>query len=175
MSQRIRILAISGAAVLAACLLAIGGPYVVGLVHVAGGDDSSNRVVSKAAEIPPLDPLPPPQLKTASMTALAPEAPYGEQFGQQYADYENIQVDVHRDGTITVLGQTMAMDDLLDWLNDQRSADISTCVSVRAEGACHYHLVGRIVQMCQDLGVPTLMLPVTAARAPQPAEIRGPA
>ena len=175
MSSRFRVLAISGAAILVACLLATVGPYVVGLTLEAEHGDAPQGQASRSAEFPALAQLPAGHLKTASITALAPEAPFAEQFGQQYADYENIQIDVHRDGTITVLGQTMALNELLEWLNDQRRADINTCVSVRAEGDCQYHHVGRVVQMCQDLGVPTLMLPVTAARPPQAVEMGGPA
>jgi biopolymer transport protein ExbD len=175
MSHRVRVLSFSGTAILAACLLALGGPYVVGLTHVAEQGDSSHRSVSQTAIAQPFQEPPTGHLKTASITALAPEAPYAEQFGQQYADFENIQVDVHRDGSITVLGRTMAMDDLLAWLRDQRNADIDTCVSVRADGDCQYLHVGRVVQMCQDLGVPTLMLPATASRSPRPAQVGGPA
>lgn len=175
MSSRVRVLAISGAIILVACLLATVGPFVVGLTQEAEYGFASDGQASLSPEMPAVVQPPSGHIKTASMTALAPEAPFAEQFGQQYADYENIQVDVHRDGTITVLGRTMALDDLLDWLNDQRRAEINTCVSVRAEGDCQYHHVGRIVQMCQDLGVPTLMLPVTAARPIQPAEMGGPA
>ena len=175
MSSRFRVLAISGAAVLVACLLATVGPYVVGLIHESDRGKAAAGPISRSGESPTNSQLPSGRLKSASMTALAPEAPFAEQFGQQYADYENIQVDVHRDGTITVLGQTMAINDLLDWLNDQRRAEINTCVSVRAEGDCQYHHVGRVIQMCQDLGVPTLMLPVTAVRTPPSAEIGGPA
>lgn len=175
MSSRLRVLAISSTAILVACLLATVGPYLVGLTHDAESGSAPNGRVSRSADFPAVAQLPSGHLKSASITALAPEAPYAERFGQQYADYENIQVDVHRDGTITVLGQTMALNDLLDWLNDQRQADINTCVSVRAEGDCQYHHVGRVIQMCQDLGVPTLMLPVTAARPQQTVEMGGPA
>jgi biopolymer transport protein ExbD len=175
MSSRFRVLAISGAAILVACLLATVGPYVVGLTHEADSGHASAGQISQSGELPTIAQLPSGRLKSASMTALAPEAPFADQFGQQYADYENIQVDVHRDGTITVLGQTMALDALIDWLNDQRRAEINTCVSVRAEGDCQFHHVGRVIQMCQDLGVPTLMLPVTAARTPPTAKMGGPA
>ena len=175
MSHRIRVWSIIGTTVLAVCLLAIGGPNIVDLVHLADRGDSSHLSDSQTAISQsfqePLTECP----KTASMTALLPEAPYADQFSQQYADYEKIQVDVRRDGSIAVQGKTMAMDDLLVWLRDQRTADIDTCVSVRADGDCQYLHVGRLVQMCQDLGVPTLMLPTANSESSQPARVGGPA
>jgi biopolymer transport protein ExbD len=175
MSHRIRVRSISVIIILAVCLLAIGGLNVVDLAHFADRGDSSHLSDSQAAISQsfqePLTECP----KTASVTALVPEAPYAAHFGQQYADYERIQVDVRRDGSIAVLGQTMAMDDLLVWLRDQRDADIDTCVSVRADGDCQYLHVGRIVQMCQDLGVPTLMLPTASSESSQPTRVGGPA
>jgi biopolymer transport protein ExbD len=175
MSSRIRVVVLSGTLVLAIGLFVLFGSFLLGLTENVAGKGVTVGSLSWSA---PSNLVPVPavsRLKSASASALAPDAPAAAQFDQQYADYERIHVDVHRDGSLTVLGREMAVEELSAWLHDQRDAEINTCVSVRPESDCQFRHVGQVLRTCEDLGIPTHMLVEPTRRQEAPAQIADPA
>ena len=98
------------------------------------------------------------------------DAADAEQVEHQYANYDHIVVEVHRDGSLCVLGKITPIDALGSLLGDQQQDGVKTVVAIQAESDCVYQYVGRVIRLCQDLGVPHLMVaepvPGTAAATP---------
>lgn len=94
----------------------------------------------------------------ASNTMLSPDASDAEQVEHLLADYDRIVVEVHRDGSLLVLGKAMPMDTFRSLLGGQQHEGIKTVVAIRAEDGCVFQHIGRVIRLCEDLGIPHLMM-----------------
>ncbi len=92
----------------------------------------------------------------------------------RYARYDNIVVEVKPDGTLWVLGEQMGIDGFRSLLGDQIHDRLQTYVTIRPDDNCTYRYIGRIISMCQEVGVPHQMVvtpdgPAVTNRADAPA------
>jgi biopolymer transport protein ExbD len=136
---------------------------------LAPGRDT--RVTAELGNGLPQHPL--PRRETMGYTTkemVAPDVPYAEQVKHQFANYDRIVVEVHRDGSLSVLGKIMPMDAFRSLLGDQQQDGVQTVVAIQAEHDCLYRHIGRVIRLCEDMGIPHLMVaepvPSTVTAAP---------
>jgi hypothetical protein len=171
MSYRTRLLTASAAVGIVALLFVAASVDISRVAPAWLNLGQGSRVTAEPRDGISRHPMPQREkMGSATMEMLAPDAPYAEQVEHQFANYDRIVVEVHRDGSLSVLGKIMPMDSFRSLLGDQQQDGIQTVVAIQAENDCLYHYIGRVIRLCEDLGVPHLMVaepvPGTAAVAP---------
>ena len=172
MSYRTRLLAALAAIGIMTLMLVTASVYIspFALDWLSLGQDS--RVAAEFGSGAPQYPMPRREtMGCETMEMLPLDAPYSAQVEHQFANYDRIVVEVHRDGSLCVLGKIMPMDAFRSLLGDQQQDGIKTVVAIQAENDCLYQYVGRVIRLCEDLGIPHLMVaePIPGAAAFAPA------
>lgn len=103
------------------------------------------------------------QMGFAIKQMLPPDATVEQQLLQQYAEYDRLVVEVHSDGSLCVWGKDMPLDTLRSLIGSQQQEGMPTLVAIRPDGDCVYRHIDHLIQLCQDLGVPHLMVAAAPA------------
>ena len=85
--------------------------------------------------------------------------------------YDNIVVEVEKDGTLRVLGEQMAMDAFKTLLGEQLREQLQTVVTIYPDDNCPFRHVGPVISVCEQAGVrhQTLSKLVATATSGDPA------
>ncbi len=73
------------------------------------------------------------------------------------ARFDDIVVEVNRDGSLRVLGEPMQVDGFKSLLSDQLREQLRTMVTIRPDTECLFRHVGRVISACDEAGVPHRM------------------
>jgi hypothetical protein len=171
MSRRVRLVA----AATAACLLIA---VLVVSLRLGFGEISRNyqtwlgQIDDSAIELGRGDAPLPPRAGLQRIDApkiVCPDASFAEQLEQQFASYDRIVVEIHRDGSLRVMGQAMPLAAFRSLLDDQQHEGVLTFVAIRPADDCVYRHVDHVVRLCNSMGIPHLVM--SAAVSPATTQV----
>lgn len=80
---------------------------------------------------------------------LAPNVPSARLFDE----FDKIIVDVERDGSILVFGETMAVSKFRAMLRDQLTDHAKTMVTIRPDENCLFRHIEQVIQVCDECDI----------------------
>lgn len=154
---------------LGSAILLVGGVLVGAIAPAWLGLEPDAHHTPDVARLPPRTQSSEPgrvqmQMKRLAAPKFTPDFSNLSQ-DPRFARYDNIVVEVKSDGTLRVLGEPMEMDKLRDLLGDQVHDQLKTFVTIRPDENCKFRHVGRVISVCDEVGVPHRMVPTTAVQA----------
>jgi hypothetical protein len=88
-------------------------------------------------------------LAVTTMEMIAPNVPSGQLFD----DFDKIIVDVERDGSILVFGESMAVAKFRAMLRDQLTDHAKTMVTIRPDENCLFRHIEQVIQVCDECDI----------------------
>jgi hypothetical protein len=164
MSTQDRIVRLSAATVVIAGLVVAGivnGVFLTswldGSIHEIGFFRSRTKAETAFTPEPDFS-----DLTMQSVEMVAPDAPTGRLFDQ----FDKIVVDVERDGSILVFGESMEVSKFRAMLLDQLTDHAKTIVTIRPVEDCLFRHIEQVIQVCNECEIHHQTVPNSKSSVP---------
>lgn len=145
------------ATIVLSCIFLVGsGLVIVGaapFLYSPHASQVGNEELTSSGSAASRPSLGAPQWVSVELPPLPPENHMLSSLGARNARYDNIMVDVKRDGTLHVLGEKMALDRFKSLLGRQIREQSQTVVTIRPDDNCPFRYVGSVISVCNEAGV----------------------
>ena len=140
------------ATIVASCLLLGGAGAVVSGIGPGFFDHTAPEAFCEASSSQTSAGPGPPFMLSQDLPRTHPHT-LGISDPSALARYDNIMVEVNRDGSLCVLGEQMGVNSFRNLLLSQMQIQLRTLVTIQPDANCPFRHVGSVLAVCEEAGV----------------------